>query len=225
MKAFCQIPGCNQETLGSNCGLCGIGICHGHSYAIHLSFDTQNFWAVEAATKICRDYHFNKKEFLVRETVFRNLATFPDNRNKDSSMTYRYFYECVVPHIRLPNWVGAEKVFCITCLAKHMDSFNKELNDNFFPVLRVVKNRGLICQMYETCFLDAVKISGVPWRCSDCGKYCCYAHAACCTKCKKNLCVHGISEIDYDSGSWPKVTGGCAEKHVRGRHERHISGK
>lgn len=169
MKAFCQIPDCNQETQGKSCNLCGVHICQNHSHVISLSFDTEDFWTVEASIATCRDYYLNKKRFLVwqAQSVDRTIGTFTANRYKGSLVSYRYFYERVVPHVKLPNWVGAEKVFCIACLEKHMDAFNKELNDNFFPVLRAVKNSGFICRVFETCFLDIVGK----------GKSHCYEHA------------------------------------------------
>ena len=227
MKVFCQIPGCNQETQGKSCSLCGVHVCQDHGRMISLSFDPQDFWAVRSALEVCMSYCCDQIRFLSYAAVFDTYAS-PHTESKTihSLETYRNFYERVVPHVKFPENVESGKVFCMACLKKLMDSLNRRLNTDFYPVLKAVKHNGLICQAYGECLFDVVKVKNEIWRCGDCGKYCCYRHAACCYKCKKTLCVGSVSDGGWDD--WSEAHGGCAEKHSCGffnRSEKHIGKK
>lgn len=211
VKIFCQIPGCNQETRGDICCLCGIHICYDHGFAIPFFVNTDDFWIVRRVMELWRKFKLPDSRW---DYTLLNKTAIEIGLSKDNPLiSYRHFYEVVVSRAVFPRRKEFGYGLCENCFVKAMKSLKDELNRNFFPILKGAQDKGLICQtQHEACFLDVVS------RCGICNKYCCYEHIAWCTACNSIVCA----DFFHSDGYLDKAYGGCASVHEN-KHGDHLA--
>ncbi len=226
MKEFCEIINCNNEAKRT-CISCQKHICDGHSKkdGLWYSFDpyASDFWIFRAILYI---YRQNFNVLQIRWSDYPQLILLRKSCNYGShgsdvipSGTYRFFYEQVLPKVRLPEKsiypLREPFEFCGKCFENHVRITNDKLDKDFFPAVRNVQKSGFICGIYDTCLVDVSKVDS--HICGNCGKHCCPNHGLKCSACGKIFCTDYYYEEDYGSDYDPKyryvATGGCAKRH------------
>ncbi len=229
MKNFCEIINCNKEAK-ITCISCQKHICDGHSNkdGLWYIFDpyASDFWTFRAILYTYRQ-NFNVPEMWMEHldqwVLYKTKHYSYENHgyaDEAPSGTYRFFYEQVLPKVRLPE---KEKYslrepleFCGKCFGNHVRITNDKLDKDFFPAVRNVQKSGFICGIYYTCLVDVSKVDS--HICGNCGKHCCPNHGLKCSACGKIFCTdyykyEDVSSSDYSVDCRYMALGGCAEKH------------
>jgi hypothetical protein len=164
-KKFCKW--CNLEAEDVYpCYLCGALYCKDHMSHLADPLSEGNLYLPE-------DFSWDQLIHFINSLSFN----FP---RPDASLhfygTYKHFYERV--YTKVDSDIFLLPHLCKDCTAKHLQRIEKE----FFPVVRSVKEAGLICY-HSICPIDA------EWKCDFCSKCFCSCHSLHeCSKCHKILC-------------------------------------
>lgn len=235
MKNFCEITNCNNEAK-TTCFSCQKHICDWHSRedGLWYRFDPyeSNFWTFRAIINAYRSseavsfglnwtyylepqFHYfidDYPEFIKGE--YR--SDFEENLTRKG--TYRFFYEQVLPKVRLPEKHSLRESckFCRECSVNHVRVINDKLDRDFYPVVKNVQKSGFICGIFDTCLVDVSKVDS--HICGNCGEYCCPSHGLKCSACGKIFCTYfyylkDVSSSDYSADYRYMTLGGCAKKH------------
>lgn len=233
MKNFCEIINCNNEAK-ITCISCQKHICDNHRKkdGLWYIFDpyASDFWTFRAILYTYRQ-NFNvpgmwwlvnsdrwalPKERCYYESIRYKRHEYPCWTTKG---TYRFFYEQVLPKVRLPE---KEKYslrepleFCEKCFENHVRIINDKLDKDFFPAVRNVQKSDFICGIHDTCLVDVSNNSHI---CGNCSRQCCPYHGLKCSACGIIFCtddyyLKDVSKSDYSSDYRCMALGGCAEKH------------
>lgn len=238
MKKFCEIINCNNEAK-ITCISCQKHICDWHSKedGLWYRFDPyeSNFWTFRAIINIYRatfngvsgfmpnwkpyeEPYFNFLDYAYSKVFnFIEGKYLPHDFIGSRGATYRFFYEQVLPKVRLPEKHPLRESckFCRECFINHVRVINDKLDRDFFPVVRKVQKSGFICGIFDTCLVDVYKANAP--MCGNCGKYCCSGHGLKCNACGKIFCTYYYCTEKFGSENSPGyryvALGGCAEKH------------
>jgi hypothetical protein len=218
-KTFCQVGHCKRKTSFA-CDLCKIYVCPRHKHNVDVAFDSLEIWHVREDLYYCMEYHKYLIGYLANLPERRSLPRSPlevDVSNESFWPTSENFRRDILPNMRLIR--GLKGSFCKRCATRCVEEINAQLEKNVFPVVTLLQQAGLICEVHEWCLLDVEKRQ--LFQCSVCGRHCCANHAAYCRKCRKSFCATDFRFINIvDPSVWGGtgyyIDGGCARKHYYG---------
>jgi len=213
-KQFCYV--CNSET-DRFCEICKKPCCQYHDIRFESAIDINNF--IDLRDQLFRVQAFLRKlePRLVPSSSAKSAP--PCNSGIYTWITYRHFYEKVVPQLRLPTNLAYSKWQCWPCSIQSSVELCNQLDEGVFPFIHAAQASGALCGMYDWCLGDA------GWKCEDCGKNLCRAHVAKCMGgggCNKTFCTFVIPELDGGEYSlWDRekeflrsaLGFGCNERH------------
>lgn len=178
---FCDFE-CNAE-MYKKCGRCQKRFCFQHGGTLDLRFQS---YPLERP----------RQDLNIHRSVLALRSDHTQSSFGGGSATCRHFFEQVLSQAIFPKDLMND--FCNGCISSLKKFYLRELDKDFFPILRRAKDDGLICEVQELCFKDVHNGA----RCSLCAKRSCYNHARRCSQesCAQIICVSDLCEIKHCAG-------------------------